>query len=72
MGEEEEPLASQSPIIQTRFPCKLDVETRAEVSERFDISHCSETVLKDMLTTNWQLQDIGGSLLKERGKGGAI
>ena len=65
VGEKEEPLASQSAIVQTRLPRKFDVESRVEASEGLHVCHHSETVLKDMLAANWELQEVGGSGLEE-------
>ena len=65
MGKKEEPLAGQSAIVQTRLPSKPDVESGVEVSEGPHVCHRSETVLKDVLTANWELQEVGGSGLEE-------
>ena len=72
MREKEEPFPGQPAIVQPRLSCKLDIESAVEVGERRDIADHPETVFKDVLATDWQLQEIRGTRLREREGGSEL
>ena len=64
MREKEEPFPGQTAIVQARFPCKPHIQSAVEVGEWGGVSNSSETVLKDLLATDWQLQEVWDARLE--------
>ena len=63
-----EPLSSQSPIVVARLSSKLDVEPAAKVAQGTHIADCTETIFKQIVPPNWQLQEIWSRRLCSGGK----